>query len=790
MVRCVGSVLLALVLCSVPALAQTSGSGEVNVGLSAASGATASGVSVTSAVQPVLKGSAMPAPHPKGSITLFDGTTAVSGGPLTLAAGPAYSALPFAQVFGQPDASLINGAVQPSGVFDDFNGDGAPDLLLCNVNGYAQTMVVQSFVSAPGGKFVVLPVQSFSLPQGSVFFAPAVLDVNGDGHLDLLAGNTVAYGKGDGTFANPVVLQALATGLVQSYAVDVDVDGKVDIVAVNAPPDPRTSTGTVQYTFTVFRNAGSGQFTSLGTFPLAAPLPAGSYAMFNIFGLSFADLNGDGKPDVISQSNGVPFGQGASGNHLNAVLNHGDGTFASPLAIDTAITLSLGGDAVGLGDLNGDGKTDVVLGYSHNNSDGNYVGAALGNGDGTFGAIQELLLDLPHSEPEPPYLQLGDFDLDGKIDAVVGTGELALGKGDGTFSLSTPLFPEQTLPSGIPVTYPVLEATLTSGAPPSFVYLDVSNNNNAVFTPIDSSSVTANVALSAGTHSLTAHYSGDSNYAATVSPAVTVEVAPAVTSTAVTSSANPSYAGVSVTFTATVSGLAPGAAGTVTFSNGSTTLGTSTVANGSATYSTTFSAAGNATITATYSGDANDGGSTGTLNQAVEAPVAVSVGSGTTNLTVKAGQSGSTTLSVAGNAGFSGSINFSCTGLPANATCSFSPASLSLSGTAAGTTTLTVATGPTATAALEMGSPGRPFTLAACTLPLVGLIALLPVDRRRRSLLCAALILFAPLVALSGCGSGSSAHAATTTAPGSYTFNVVAASATASTSTAMQLTVQ
>jgi hypothetical protein len=221
MARCIGSVLLSLVLWSVPTLAQTSGSGEVNAVLSVASGATTSGVPVTSTVQPILTGSTTPVPHPSGMITLFDGTTALGGGPLTLAAGPASSAFPFTQVFGQADASLTSGGAQPSGVFGDFNGDGALDLLLWNVNSSAQTMVVQNFVSAPGGKFVLLPVQSFSFPSGSVPFAPALLDVDGDGHLDLLVGNTVASGKGDGTFANLVVLPALATGFIQSYAVDL-----------------------------------------------------------------------------------------------------------------------------------------------------------------------------------------------------------------------------------------------------------------------------------------------------------------------------------------------------------------------------------------------------------------------------------------------------------------------------------------------------------------------------------------------------------------------------------------
>ena len=80
------------------------------------------------------------------------------------------------------------------------------------------------------------------------------------------------------------------------------------------------------------------------------------------------------------------------------------------------------------------------------------------------------------------------------------------------------------------------------------------------------------------------------------------------TTTVVTSSANPSVHGHSVTFTAAVTAAAPGSgtpSGTVTFKDGSTTLGTVTLASGKATFKTASLSKGSHTITAAYGGDGN-----------------------------------------------------------------------------------------------------------------------------------------------------------------------------------------
>jgi uncharacterized protein YjdB len=109
--------------------------------------------------------------------------------------------------------------------------------------------------------------------------------------------------------------------------------------------------------------------------------------------------------------------------------------------------------------------------------------------------------------------------------------------------------------------------------------------------------------LTGGTHSITAVYSGDSNYAGSTSPTLTQTISKANTAVALASSTNPSAYGSSVTLTATVSPAT--ATGIVTFADGSTTLGTGTIGSGTATFTTSALGGGSHSITATYGGDGN-----------------------------------------------------------------------------------------------------------------------------------------------------------------------------------------
>jgi hypothetical protein len=122
--------------------------------------------------------------------------------------------------------------------------------------------------------------------------------------------------------------------------------------------------------------------------------------------------------------------------------------------------------------------------------------------------------------------------------------------------------------------------------------------------------------LTAGSHSITAVYGGDVDYAGSTSAILTQTVSQANTSTTLTSSANPDSYGQPVTFTAAVTSFAGAQpTGTVQFWDGSTLLGTGTLVwdattgQMKATFTTSSLSRGTHSIHATYLGDSNFNGS-------------------------------------------------------------------------------------------------------------------------------------------------------------------------------------
>jgi trimeric autotransporter adhesin len=338
--------------------------------------------------------------------------------------------------------------------------------------------------------------------------------------------------------------------------------------------------------------------------------------------------------------------------------------------------------------------------------------------------------------------------------------------------------------------------TLPGNLLPSLVYLLPAATPPAVsvFTPQTSSSGALSVTtLSVGTHSITARYSGDANYTADTSAVVPVTVNQAASATAVTSSANPSFSGQSVTLTANVTSPGPTPTGNVTFTSGSTTLGTVALSGGSATYTTSsFTTTGTQAITVSYSGDANTQASSASLSQVINAAFTLAPdGGGNTTLTVKAGQSVSAPINVTGAAGFSGAVTFACTGLPASASCSFSPASINVSGTAAVPTLLTVNTAASSMASQLRQDGGRGFGTVAYSLGLAGLMLLWPI-RRKGARLCAMLICSFALAAmgLTSCSAGSGATPTPEATTGTYNFTVTASSGNVKTQSSFTLVVQ
>jgi hypothetical protein len=166
----------------------------------------------------------------------------------------------------------------------------------------------------------------------------------------------------------------------------------------------------------------------------------------------------------------------------------------------------------------------------------------------------------------------------------------------------------------------IATVTLNPGAPPDGETVSFMKGTKVLGTGTLSggSASFMTSALPAGTDYIKAVYSGDSNYAASTSKAVSQVVSKATTTTALTSSLNPSNVGQSVTFTASVTPQFSGTVkGSVTFYDGTTALKTVALSGGVAKFTTSTLASGMHSITATYNGNTSFTGSSASLTQTV-----------------------------------------------------------------------------------------------------------------------------------------------------------------------------
>ena len=170
------------------------------------------------------------------------------------------------------------------------------------------------------------------------------------------------------------------------------------------------------------------------------------------------------------------------------------------------------------------------------------------------------------------------------------------------------------------------------------------------------------------------------------------------------------------------------------------------------------------------------------LSVTVNASVApsFSLAASPTSLTIVAGQSGTSTITLTPAGGFSGTVNLSCSGLPQYSTCAFSPATLSPAGSnTALTTTLTMTTNVTTTSLLGDGFQRIPSAGSKMICAAAGLTSLvLCFGFRRRifaaSRFCSVLVLAIGLILacmgfISGCGGGSGNTGGSSTPTGPVT---------------------
>jgi uncharacterized protein (TIGR03437 family) len=278
----------------------------------------------------------------------------------------------------------------------DVNGDGKPDLIVQDANG------IEVLLGTGNGAFGKPQASGASgqLPASAI----AVGDFNGDGKRDVAAltpngGVSILLGNGAGTFTAGTSVQIPGGSMAASLvAVDFNLDGKLDL-AVSYNPQNGGQAGSVM----VLLGDGEGGFQTSST--LTLPGTAG--------GLAAADLNNDGKPDLLARS--------YAPNSIQVALGKGDGTFQALATVRTATA----GPGIVVTDLTGNGHEDLVLSDCCGLSEASFL---YGKGDGTF----EAEVQFP-SGSNPQFIAAADLAGDGRPDlAIAGyalnKGTLVLGR--------------------------------------------------------------------------------------------------------------------------------------------------------------------------------------------------------------------------------------------------------------------------------------------------------------------------------------------------------------------------
>ncbi|HWY54570.1 MAG TPA: FG-GAP-like repeat-containing protein [Terriglobales bacterium] len=252
----------------------------------------------------------------------------------------------------------------------------------------------------------------------------------------------IFYGNGDGTFGTPVPYAADSAAnphTVGIVAADINGDGKPDLAFVNnfgstifAP-----TSADVGVLINNGTNSRSGNFNTVVNTPLLSTV-ATELTAADVNGDKKLDLVVPLYGVCASNVCTPP------GSAVAILLGNGDGTFQaeSDFSLVNNGTTYLNPYDAAVGDLNGDGKVDLAVTMQDVTGATQGIAVALGNGDGTF-QTPTLLQSSPQnpqfaSQPLPGYVKIADMDLDGRPDlvytnALQGTVGILYGKGDGTF---------------------------------------------------------------------------------------------------------------------------------------------------------------------------------------------------------------------------------------------------------------------------------------------------------------------------------------------------------------------
>ncbi|MDX2284916.1 MAG: T9SS type A sorting domain-containing protein [Bacteroidia bacterium] len=242
----------------------------------------------------------------------------------------------FAALAGAPFAGVREGQA----AFQDADGDGDPDVFLSGVTAAFQ-QITRLYLNSGTGQFTEQAGTPFAGVERAAFRFPDA-DLDGDPDL-LLAGISqgtpivrLYLNSGTGTFAEQAgtPFQGFTSGSI--WAEDADGDGDPEVFISGTRPEGPFSA--------YYLNSGAGTFTEQTGTPFL-PLAAGSFTL--------ADADGDGDPDVLQTGE-----DGFSVPRTQLCLNNGQGQFAVQAS---AAFEGVRRSAARFADLNGDGSPDLIL---------------------------------------------------------------------------------------------------------------------------------------------------------------------------------------------------------------------------------------------------------------------------------------------------------------------------------------------------------------------------------------------------------------------------------------------
>jgi hypothetical protein len=338
----------------------------------------------------------------------------------------------------------------------DVNGDRKIDLVSVNYGSNSLTILTNNGNGNFGSNATV------AVGGGPVFAVLA--DVNGDGSPDLVCANeltntlTVLTNNGCGVFGSNATLK-VGFGPGSVVVMDVNGDGKPDLVSANEGVSPNYTN-----TLTVLTN------NEAGVFGFNATLTSGVYGVSFPHYVTTADVNGDGKPDLIVANYFIASG---SAGTLTVLTNNGVGGFGS----NATLNVGNGPWSVIAADINSDGKTDLIS-VNHASST---LTVLTNNGAGSFGFNATLnVISYPYAVVAVDLRGSGNLDLVCVSDnrGLAGkTLTIFTNNGTGVFGLN------ETLVAGSIPTW-IVSADVNNDGLPDLITANDGNNTLSILTQV------------------------------------------------------------------------------------------------------------------------------------------------------------------------------------------------------------------------------------------------------------------------------------------------------------------